>query len=60
MDDMQERIDDYLKMGVPHVWVVNPRSRRAFLYMPECMREAKDGILRTAESEIEVPMAELD
>jgi Uma2 family endonuclease len=60
MYDMQERIDDYLNMGIPHVWVVNPRSRRAFLYTPDCMREAKDGILRTADPEIELPMAELD
>lgn len=60
MDDMQERIDDYLSMGVPHVWVVNPRNRRAFIYNSDCMREAKDGILRTLDPEIEVPMSGLD
>ena len=59
MYDMQERIDDYLNMGVPHVWVVNPRSRRTFLYTTEFMREAKDGILRTTDPQIEVPMSEL-
>jgi Uma2 family endonuclease len=58
--DMQERIDDYLNMGVPHIWVVNPRSRREFLYTSESMREAKGGILRTTNPQIEVPLSELE
>ncbi len=59
MSEMQERIDDYLAMGVPHVWLLDPRARRGFIYTPGEMREAKDGILRTANPEIAVPMAEL-
>jgi len=31
MVDMQDKIDDYLAMGVPAIWVVNPRSRKAFV-----------------------------
>jgi Uma2 family endonuclease len=57
---MQERIDDYLAFGVPHVWVVNPRKSRAFQYTPDGMREAKDGILRTANPEIIVPILDLE
>jgi Uma2 family endonuclease len=30
MSEMQERVDDYLGMGVQAVWVVDPRRRRAF------------------------------
>lgn len=59
MNDMQERIDDYLAFGVPHVWVVNPRKWRAFQYSGDGMREAKDGILRTANPAIVVPLLEL-
>ncbi len=59
MYDMQERIDDYLNFGVRHVWVVNPRTRRAFQYTMDGMREARDGILRTADPLIEVPLDEL-
>ncbi len=59
MSEMQERIDDYLAMGVPHVWLLDPRARRGFIYTPGEMREAKDGILRTANPEIAVPLAEL-
>jgi Uma2 family endonuclease len=60
MERIQERIDDYLAFGVPCVWVVNPRTRRGFVYTSEGMREAKDGILRVADSPITVPLAELE
>src|SRR5579872_6440583 len=30
IDSVQDRIDDYLAFGVRYVWLVNPRSRRAF------------------------------
>ncbi len=59
MKDMRERVDDYLALGVPDVWVINPIQWRAFHYTPEGMREVKDGILRTANPEISVPMAAL-
>jgi Uma2 family endonuclease len=60
MDDVQERIDDYLAFGVPHVWVVNPRKRRAFHYTADGIREAKDGILRSTNPDIAVPILELE
>jgi Uma2 family endonuclease len=31
MGEMQEKIDDYLAMGVTAVWIVNPRLRRAYM-----------------------------
>jgi Uma2 family endonuclease len=55
MDEMQDRIYDYLSFGVPYVWILNPRTRRAFLYTPDGVREAKDGILRTQDPDITVP-----
>jgi Uma2 family endonuclease len=30
MSEMQEKVDDYLRMGVEMVWVVDPRLRKAF------------------------------
>ena len=56
---MMDRIHDYLAMGVPHVWVIDPESRRGYQYTSDGMREAKDGILRTTEPAIEVPIADL-
>jgi Uma2 family endonuclease len=60
MYDMQEKIDDYLAFGVPHVWVINPRQMRAFHYTIDGMREAKDGILQTSNPDIVVPLLQLD
>jgi Uma2 family endonuclease len=60
MQEMQERIDDYLAFGVPYVWLIHPRTRRAFVYTIEGVREVKDGVLRTEKPEIRVPLSELD
>jgi len=59
MSRMQEKIDDYLGFGVRYVWLVNPQSRRAYVYTSEGMTEVKDGVLRTREPEIAVPLAEV-
>lgn len=56
---MQEKIDDYLAFGVPQVWVIDPRLKRAWVYTTEGSHEAKDGVLRTADPEIALPLAEL-
>jgi len=59
MGEMQERIDDYLEMGVPNVWVLNPQTRRAYYYRRGGSQEAKDGFLRTESPAIVVPLAEV-
>ncbi len=59
MSRMQERIDDYLAFGVTHVWVIDPRTKRAYDYTATGMREAKDGVLRTDHPQIAVPLAEI-
>jgi Uma2 family endonuclease len=59
VERLQERIDDYLNFGVPYVWVINPRSLRAFVHTAEGNYEAKDGILRTVNPDIVIPLAEL-
>jgi len=56
---MQERISDYLQMGVPYVWLVDPASRRAWIYTADAIGEVKDGVLRTRQPDIEVPLAEI-
>jgi Uma2 family endonuclease len=34
MSDIQERVEDYLTMGVQTVWVVDPQRRRAYETLP--------------------------
>ena len=60
MKEMQERIDDYLAFGVRYVWLLHPRTRRAFVYTVDAVREVKDGVLRTDDPDICVPLAELE
>jgi len=57
--EMQGRIDDYLTFGVPFVWLLDPRTRRAWIYTAAGVQEVKDGMLRTVDPAIEVPLAEL-
>ena len=60
MKEMQERIDDYLAFGVHYVWLLHPETRRAFVYTVEGMHEVKDGLLRTDDPAICVPLGELE
>lgn len=56
---MQEKIADYLGFGVRHVWLIDPKTRRAWVHTSEGMREAKDGILRLEEPRVELALAEI-
>jgi Uma2 family endonuclease len=59
MSRMQQRIDDYLAFGVSYVWVIDPQTRRAWAYTAEVMREVRDGLLRTENPDITVPLQEV-
>jgi Uma2 family endonuclease len=54
-----ERLDDYLALGVPNVWVIEPHTRRGYVYSADGFLEAKDGVLRAANSEIAIPLANI-
>jgi len=54
-----ERLDDYLAMGVPNVWVIEPHTRRGYIYNASGILEVKDGMLRATNSEIAVPLASI-
>ncbi|MBI3696722.1 MAG: Uma2 family endonuclease [Acidobacteria bacterium] len=58
MAEMQDRIHDYLAFGVSFVWLLDPRTRRAYFYTAAGMQEVLDGILRAGDP-IAVPLAEL-
>jgi Uma2 family endonuclease len=59
MARVQERIDDYLKFGVRYVWLINPENRRVWVYTVAGCTEVKDGILRTENPALTVPLAEI-
>jgi Uma2 family endonuclease len=60
MSRVEERVDDYLAMGVPFVWVLDPRTKRAWSITPvEGWREEKSGILKTENPALEAPLSEI-
>jgi Uma2 family endonuclease len=60
MNRMEIRTADYLEMGVPYVWILDPKTRQAYVATKdEGLREVKNGILRTENPAIEVPLAEV-
>jgi Uma2 family endonuclease len=56
---LQERFDDYLAMGIPNVWVLDPASRRGWRITAEGHLEARDGVLKTHDGRIAMPIADL-
>lgn len=55
---MEAKIDDYLAMGVAHVWVIDPRGRNAWTYTQQGKRETAI-ILTTGKPHIRLPLNEL-
>ncbi len=54
---MLDKVDDYLKMRVPYVWMIHPRLRKAW----RCTRDGWHSVteLRTESPEMLVPLAAL-
>ena len=60
MTRVQERVDDYLAMGVGYVWVLDPSGRRVYVATPAVgLQEFKGDILRTENPSLELPLAEV-
>lgn len=56
---IQERIDDYLAMGIPYVWVIDPTTHFAWRYTTKANIPIRDGILRTETPEITIDLEEI-
>ncbi len=56
-ESIQDRLEDYLRMGVPHIWIVSPKTRRGWIYSPGVITEAPGGVLRTTNPVIEINVA---
>ena len=55
---IEEKIDDYLKFGVPYIWLIDPRKKSAWSYTRQGNRESVS-VLTTNEPRIEVPILTL-
>jgi Uma2 family endonuclease len=60
MKRVQERIDDYLAMGVQYVWVLDPAPRHIYVASRSSgLQEFKGDVLRTENPVLELPLAEV-
>ncbi len=59
MSRVRKKIDEYLEFGVAYVWIIDPQTRKADVYTPQGIHEAKDLMLRTEDPRIEVSLEEL-
>jgi len=44
-------------MGVPYIWIIDPYHRRAHCYANKSFIEAEDGVLKTSDPDISVPLS---
>ncbi len=59
LQEMHKRVGDFHALGVPYVFIVDPRDRRAWRSTAQGLQEIADGILRTENPAIEIPLAEV-
>jgi len=61
LDQLQEVIDDYTRMGVPYSWIINPWKRDAYIGSSEGFEKVPDRIFRTTSPhpDLAVPLDEL-
>jgi Uma2 family endonuclease len=57
MSRMQERVNDYIRFGVPYVWILDPKEQKAYRCTTAGLTEVAE--LRTGNPEILVPLREL-
>ena len=61
---LQDRIDEYLRFGVPNVWVIDPSSRamgrtRGWRVTAEGWAIAADGVMRTSDGRVAMPLIDV-
>ncbi|MDX2178645.1 MAG: Uma2 family endonuclease [Bryobacteraceae bacterium] len=56
---IQDRIDDYVEFGVPHIWIVDPVTLRGWDASSGAPKEIRDGVLKTGHPEIAVDLKTL-
>ena len=59
LTQLRSKAQEYLAMGVKHVWTVDPVSGECYEHLPRNMVPVEDLLLRVDGSHIVIPMAEI-
>ncbi|HXB67189.1 MAG TPA: Uma2 family endonuclease [Candidatus Acidoferrales bacterium] len=62
MSDVLEKLDEYVAFGIAHIWVIDPRRKKAFTFEGGRLQEVAGGALTAAHpamaAGIQLPLAE--
>jgi Uma2 family endonuclease len=59
MRRIRERVDDYLKFGTEHIWVIDPDLRKAYVCTKTGFQESESGVLSIPNTPVQVVFSEL-
>jgi Uma2 family endonuclease len=59
MQRVQERFDDYAKMGVEHLWLLDPIRRQAWVMLPDGSQTHVDAEFTVPGTSIRIVLAEV-
>ena len=59
MSDMQDRIDDYLRMGVENIWLLDPIRRQAWTATPTGLHKLSGPEFTVPGTPIAIPLADI-
>lgn len=57
MSEIQEKVDEYLEMGVDSVWVIDPRRRKAFQTDVRSLQPVE--VLTVPDTPIAIPLTDV-
>jgi Uma2 family endonuclease len=55
----QPSLNDYLNFRVPNIWVIDPWKHRGWVVTASGWAKADDGIMRTADARVAMPLSEV-
>ena len=59
MSDVIEKLEEYDSVGIPNIWVFDPRRKRAFIFANRCLQEVAGAAISTSDPVITVALEEL-
>jgi Uma2 family endonuclease len=57
--ELQHKVADYREFGIPYILLIYPEDPRFVLYSKDAEQELRDGVLRTENPAIEIPLLKI-